>query len=175
MFAIQRHNRPARAGLHVTANRFAQRQQFVKNRPQLLFRTCVLVLNVLTGGLQIRLRRVLPALSLRAFRNPRCLVRSQFVLGLQPFAPGLLVLRPFPLHQREPFFDGTPGFFLLKYPTRSSTALTIKGSATVASSKTSANRPPSSGGTNLPQETASVYVLPLSPPQCTGSGQMRTP
>src|SRR5260370_3283523 len=72
-------------------------------------------------------------------------------------------------------FDRLTLFFFLKYPTRSSTALTIKGSATVASSKTSANRPPSSGGTNLPQETASVYVLPLSPPQCTGSGQMRTP
>src|SRR6266849_271100 len=33
MFAIQRHDRPARAGFHVTANRFAQPQQFVKNRP----------------------------------------------------------------------------------------------------------------------------------------------
>jgi hypothetical protein len=47
-------------------------------------------------------------------------------------------------------------FLRLKYPIRSSTALTISGSATVASSKTSAKRPPSSGGTNFPQETASV-------------------
>src|SRR5713101_3693055 len=51
---------------------------------------------------------------------------------------------------------GPGSYSLLKYPMRSSTALTINGSATVASSKTSANRPPSSGGTNLPQETASV-------------------
>src|SRR6266436_8772782 len=62
-------------------------------------------------------------------------------------------------------FDRFALFFFLKYPTRSSTARTINGSATVASSKTSANRPPSSGGTNFPHETASVYVLPLSPPQ----------
>src|SRR5438309_5717121 len=66
-------------------------------------------------------------------------------------------------------------FLRLKYPMRSSTALAIKGSATVASSNTSAKRPPSSGGTNFPQETASVYVLPLKPPQWTGSGQIRTP
>src|SRR5439155_2843794 len=66
-------------------------------------------------------------------------------------------------------------FLRLKYPMRSSTALAIRGNATVASSNTSAKRPPSSGGTNFPQETASVYVLPLKPPQWTGSGQMRTP
>src|SRR5207237_7920928 len=66
-------------------------------------------------------------------------------------------------------------FSRLKWPRRSSTAPTIKGSATVASSKTSAKRPPSSSGTNFPHETASVYVLPLRPPQWTGSGQMRTP
>src|SRR6266478_4657959 len=74
-----------------------------------------------------------------------------------------------------PYFVAPALRFFPKYPRRSSNAPATKGSATVASSKTSANRPPSSGGTNLPQETASVYVLPLSPPQCTGSGQMRTP
>src|SRR5229473_7861635 len=81
------------------------------------------------------------------------------------------------LHDALPIspFDRLALFFFLKYPMRSSTARTINGSATVASSNTSANRPPSSGGTNFPHETASVYVLPLSPPQCTGSGQMRTP
>ena len=42
------------------------------------------------------------------------------------------------------------------YPSRSKTAPTINGNATVASSKTSANRPPSSNGTNFPHETASV-------------------
>src|SRR5713101_5527059 len=46
---------------------------------------------------------------------------------------------------------------------RSSTAPAINGSATVASSNTSAKRPPSSGGTNLPHETASVYVLRTNP------------
>ena len=40
---------------------------------------------------------------------------------------------------------------------------------------TSAYRPPSFGGTNLPQLTPSEYVQPDSPPQCTGSGQIRTP
>src|SRR6476660_8320526 len=63
----------------------------------------------------------------------------------------------------------------LKYPIRCKTAPTTKGSATVASSNTSANFPPSSGGTNFPHDTASVYVLPLNPPQCTGSGQILTP
>src|SRR5882762_8371344 len=53
-------------------------------------------------------------------------------------------------------FDFLTLLFFLKYPMRSSTARTISGSATVASSNTSANRPPSSGGTNLPHETASV-------------------
>ena len=42
------------------------------------------------------------------------------------------------------------------YPKRSKTAPTINGNATVASSRTSANRPPSSNGTNFPQDTASV-------------------
>src|SRR6266404_6202983 len=81
------------------------------------------------------------------------------------------------LHDALPISAAALKFYVscLKYPMRSSTALTINGSATVASSKTSAKRPPSSGGTNLPQETASVYVLPLRPPQWTGSGQMRTP
>jgi hypothetical protein len=45
---------------------------------------------------------------------------------------------------------------LCRYPSRSNTAPTIKGNATVASSKTSANRPPSSSGTNFPHDTASV-------------------
>src|SRR2546429_2629271 len=63
----------------------------------------------------------------------------------------------------------------LKWPRRCNTAPAISGSATVASSKTSANWPPSSLGTNFPHDTASVYVLPLNPPQLTGSGQMRTP
>src|SRR5215472_8854283 len=44
------------------------------------------------------------------------------------------------------------GHFLI----RSSTAPAINGNPTVASSSTSANRPPSSIGTNLPQETASL-------------------
>jgi hypothetical protein len=43
-----------------------------------------------------------------------------------------------------------------RYPSRSKTAPTINGNATVASSSTSANRPPSSSGTNFPHETASV-------------------
>src|SRR5206468_11650994 len=46
---------------------------------------------------------------------------------------------------------------------RSNTAATISGRPTVASTKTSANLPPSSGGTNLPHEIASLYGLPESP------------
>src|SRR6266851_7462319 len=57
-------------------------------------------------------------------------------------------------------------------PSRSSTAATTSGSPTVASTKTSPNFPPSAGGTNLPHATASLYGLPESPPQYTGSGQM---
>ncbi len=60
-------------------------------------------------------------------------------------------------------------------PHLSSTALTSSGHATVASAYTSANLPPSLLGTNFPQLTPSEYVHPDSPPQCTGSGQMRTP
>src|SRR5579863_3890040 len=48
---------------------------------------------------------------------------------------------------------------------RSSTAATIIGSPTVASTNTSPNLPPSDGGTNLPHEIASLYGLPESPPQ----------
>jgi len=44
------------------------------------------------------------------------------------------------------------GFFF----SRSSTAATISGRPTVASTKTSPNFPPSAGGTNFPQETASL-------------------
>ena len=44
------------------------------------------------------------------------------------------------------------GFFF----SRSSTAATISGNPTVASTKTSPNFPPSAGGTNLPHETASL-------------------
>src|SRR6266566_3555564 len=108
--------------------------------------------------------RVHPSLSLDA-RHTTNLSMLFLQLALQPppaYAPS-----------GESCCSGPMGY--LKYPMRSSTARTINGSATVASSKTSANFPPSSGGTNLPQETASMYVLPLRPPQWTGSGQMRTP
>src|SRR5439155_27038181 len=90
-------------------------------------------------------------------------------ISLEPGDPSLLFESALQLASHLSYF------LRLKYPMRSSTALAIKGSATVASSNTSAKRPPSSGGTNFPQETASVYVLPLKPPQWTGSGQIRTP
>src|SRR5437899_657877 len=47
-----------------------------------------------------------------------------------------------------------PPFFALSR--RSSTAATMMGSPTVASTKTSPNFPPSDAGTNLPQEIASL-------------------
>jgi len=55
---------------------------------------------------------------------------------------------------------------------RPGTALAIQGSATVGVVDTSAKRRPLPAATNFPQDTASVYVLPLRPPQWTGSGQM---
>src|SRR5215469_15027496 len=70
------------------------------------------------------------------------------------------------------FFEREEGLSLRR---RSSTAETISGKPTVASTKTSPNLPPSAGGTNFPHDTASLYGLPDSPPQYTGSGQMRTP
>src|SRR5215469_8079890 len=70
------------------------------------------------------------------------------------------------------FFERAEGLSLRR---RSSTAATTSGKPTVASTKTSPNLPPSAGGTNFPHETASLYGLPDSPPQYTGSGQMRTP
>jgi len=63
---------------------------------------------------------------------------------------------------REPSFYGSaprlrrPEVFLIFWPSSlSKTAFTIKGQATVASSKTSVQRPPSSRGTNFPHETPS--------------------
>src|SRR6266851_4427192 len=66
-------------------------------------------------------------------------------------------------------------FFAAGFFSRSSTAATISGRPTVASTKTSPNFPPSAGGTNFPHEIASLYGLPDRPPQYTGSGQMRKP
>src|SRR5437588_2955882 len=96
-------------------------------------------------------------------------------ISLEPGDPSLVFLKVPLQHHSDDQRQHLSYFLRLKYPMRSSTALAIKGNATVASSNTSAKRPPSSGGTNFPQETASVYVLPLKPPQWTGSGQMRTP
>src|SRR5207244_8958983 len=73
------------------------------------------------------------------------------------------------------FFRVFPGEVCTSRPSLSSTAATISGKPTVASTKTSPKRPPSAGGTNFPQEIASLYGLPDSPPQYTGSGQIRTP
>src|SRR5581483_8523152 len=55
--------------------------------------------------------------------------------------------------------------FLNPLPSLSNSAAHMIGKQTVASTKTSPKRPPSSGGTNLPQETASEYGEPESPPQ----------
>src|SRR3984957_6403560 len=66
-------------------------------------------------------------------------------------------------------------WLFLSPSSRSRTAATINGKPTVASRKTSPNFPPSAGGTNLPQDTASLYGLPDNPPQYTGSGQIRNP
>src|SRR5579872_5722516 len=69
---------------------------------------------------------------------------------------------PLRLHATEPYFlvadfsgDNltSPALCFLS---RSSTAATISGRPIVASTKTSPKRPPSAGGTNLPQETASL-------------------
>src|SRR5260370_36528748 len=94
MLSVQRHNLPAGASFHVLAKRLAEPEQVLIDRPQLLFGSCVLLLDVLNGRLQVRLRRVLPALSFRSFRNPRCLVSPKLVHTLQPVAPGPLVFGP---------------------------------------------------------------------------------
>jgi hypothetical protein len=65
-----------------------------------------------------------------------------FAFGFHFLAAALAPLRPLP-----------PFFALSK---RSITAATMSGSPTVASTKTSPNFPPSDGGTNLPQEIASL-------------------
>src|SRR5438270_7947391 len=75
-------------------------------------------------------------------------------------------------HARSP---DHPIFFLNVFPNLSNSAAHMIGKPTVASTKTSPKRPPSAGGTNLPQEMASEYGEPESPPQYTGSGQTRTP
>src|SRR5579859_2569325 len=72
------------------------------------------------------------------------------------------------------YFLLNPGFLYFR-PRRSNSAAIITGRPTVASTNTSPNLPPSAGGTNLPQEMASEYGEPESPPQCTGSGHTLTP
>lgn len=51
------------------------------------------------------------------------------------------------------------------FASRCITAFNRRGQTMVASLMTSANRPPSSGETNFPQETPSEKVQPLKPPQ----------
>ena len=53
---------------------------------------------------------------------------------------------------KDPFWEQLAAYFLILC----NTAPAISGSPTVASSSTSANRPPSSGGTNLPHDTDSL-------------------
>src|SRR5258707_9968102 len=104
--------------------------------------------------------------------------------GNLPEQPGLRVEAPKPLSGFRLHLDSYRNYsatfrcgdaFLYLFPSRSNTAAHMIGKPTVASRNTSPKRPPSAGGTNLPQEIASEYGEPDSPPQYTGSGQMRTP
>src|SRR5439155_12237645 len=83
MLAIQRHDR------------FAELQQFIISRPQLLFRSRVLLLHVLNRRLQVRFWRiVLPVLSIGPLHHvlfvPNlCLIFSHSRLDFSSFGPSL--------------------------------------------------------------------------------------
>src|SRR5581483_165216 len=89
-----------------------------------------------------------------------CLRFSTLFADLSP-AQGLVRLSYFRAKTFFSFFVAPP----LSLSSLSRTAATIIGNPTVASTNTSPNMPPSAGGTNFPQETASLYGLPDKPPQ----------
>src|SRR5712675_1744335 len=114
--------------------------------------------------------------------KPRIRVANAVIVlqGRRKGVPGFVKRFPTRGYTSVYFFDTTrlavfPPRPFLALSKRSITAATMIGNPTVASTKTSPNFPPSEGGTNLPQEMASLYGLPERPPQYTGSGQIRSP